>query len=375
MDNFFGTDFPLVVVIVICLIVIFFTGSDKRKEKNMKKQSRRYILKKCENDYFDDIYKDILSKIDIGDIQKTNLKKYFVILLIVVWILSLFHPNIFITVKQHWWGLVWGLGWIVLPITLIIVDGFKYYYDIRIINAISQIIKPNIEFEGMNIEKDVVEYKENLDSEIYKYKFKDAIEEIRLEDIYPANGFNDGFNYIKVHQYIKYDMDSNIKVNIRDISVLSKYEYFYSCKRGSNGYPCIKKGYSYADVFKGFVAKVSREKFVSNEILITKKKKIIPENQLTENFEEIFDLNSIDKLEVEFRVNEFIKSEIVRLYKEYRIMFEISLSGKDMYIRFYTDELFPKKFFTSVIDKKKLKGEFIVMKSIFEIIERLNNIL
>lgn len=367
MDNFFGTDFPLVVVIVICLIIIFFTGSDKRKEKNIKKQSRRYILKKCKNDYFDDIYKDILSKIDVGDIQKTNFKKYFVTLLIVIWILSLFHPNIFITVKQHWWGLVWGLGWLVLPITLVIVDGFKYYYNIGIINAISQIIKPDIQFEEKNIEKDVVEYKENLETNIYSYKFRDVIEGITFEDIYPSNGFNDGFNYIKVHQCMKYDVDSDIKVNIRDISILSKYVSYHG--RGFRRY------YSYADVFKGFVAKVSREKFVSNDILIARKKNFILRNDFAESFEEIFELNAADKLDGEFSVNEFIKAEIVRLYKAYGIMFDISVSGNDMYIRFYTNELFPKRFFTSVIKKKKLKVEFIVMKSIFEIIEILNNVL
>ena len=366
MNNFFGVDITTFVVIVICLIVIFFTGSDNRKQVSIKKQTQKYILKKYKNDYFDDTYEAILSKINVDEIRKTNMQKYFVTVLIGIWILSLVYPNILKIVQQYWWGIVWELGWTVLPIAFIIVCYFKDSYKCNLIKAMAQIIKPDIQFEEKNIEKDVVEYKENIEESTIRYKIIDVIENTKFDDMYPSNGFNEGFNYIKVNQCMKYDINSDEKVNIRDISILSKY---VSYSRN------FRTHYSYANVFKGFVAKISREKFVSNEILIVRKKNFIPKNDFFENFEEIFELNATDKLDGELRVNEFVKSEIIRLYREYGIMFEVSILGKDMYIRFYTDEMFPKKFFTSVINKKKLKGEFIVMKGVFEIIEILNNIL
>ena len=57
-------------------------------------------------------------------------------------------------------------------------------------------------------------------------------------------------------------------------------------------------------------------------------------------FDKYFDLISSDKSYAEVRINKEIQTEILQLYKEYGIMFEISLKDKDIYIRFFTGDLF-----------------------------------
>ena len=53
-------------------------------------------------------------------------------------------------------------------------------------------------------------------------------------------------------------------------------------------------------------------------------------------------------------------------------MFEISLKDKNIYIRFFTGDLFDVY---SVVKKNELHRDYLIFKSVLEIIERLNNVL
>ena len=62
-----------------------------------------------------------------------------------------------------------------------------------------------------------------------------------------------------------------------------------------------------------------------------------------------------------------------KLYKEYGVVFEISVRNNDVYIRFFTGGLFENKnLFRNVLNKKRLYREYVIYKNILKLIKKIN---
>jgi len=157
-------------------------------------------------------------------------------------------------------------------------------------------------------------------------------------------------------------------------------------------------------VFYGTTVKVTRDKVVSNRILISKNNfnlkdklnyflyvfpnnvyrnkgnkvlktpyKITKSNKImcTNEFESKFALYALNTTDAEIMISEYVQSELIKLYKEYGIMFEITLKDNYIYIRFHNGGLFNNNTFISPLQKDMLFKYYIDFKNIVEIIDRI----
>ena len=191
-------------------------------------------------------------------------------------------------------------------------------------------------------------------------------------------GFEDEFNRMELKNYMEYELNNSTKVKMGDINL----KYHVGMKMGTIG------------VFEGTIAKLSRDKNIPNDIFIEydkfykspnkvksffttwpdfSKRFSYKERRIKSNheFEKHFNLYALDKIDAEIRLSEYVKDEILKLYKKYKIVFEISASGKEVYIRFFRDKFLND----AVMTKKGINKQYREISAMLNIIDKINEIL
>jgi len=335
---------PLSIPIFICLLLLWIKQIPEWKQKQFKNTMIEHICETQSEEEFKNIYHQILNNIDIDIIKRKHIKNTIVKLLMYIILFSLIFIILFLLLiaplifKNEINEFIIYLAIFMLLIIVIVMSCFIEKQDNK-----NQVIKNLILAVDANI------------------KYKEVEESIYVvRELCDYAGFRDKFNLHKLTDYMEYELPQNTKVKLADVFLRDK-PY-----RGAA-----------VNIFEGITTKISREKLVTNEILIERNRQFKAKNNIVTDgeFEKIFDLSAVNKEDAEIRINAHVRNQIVQIYKQYGIMFEISLKGNFIYVRFYTGDLFDDKLFVSIVNEKKLHREYVILKSILEIIEKLNDIL
>lgn len=330
--------------IFLGLLLLWIKQIPERKQRQFRDTMFKHICEMQTEEEFKSIYQQILNNIDVRTIKRRHIKNTIIELLMSIMVFSLIGVVVFLLLiapilfETEINGSAICLIIFMLPVVLIVMSRFIEKEDnkTQIIQKLILAVEPNIRYKEM-------------EEHIYV-----------IRELCEYAGFRDKYNTHRLTDYMEYELSQNVKVKLADV--------FLGIRARRGGTTCT---------FEGITAKVAREKIVTNEILIERKRffesryKFITDGE----FDEIFDLSVLNKEDAETRINARVRNEIVRLYKQYGIMFEISLKGNFLYVRFYTGDLFDGKWSGSIIDEKKLHREYVIFKSILKIIERLNEIV
>jgi len=335
----------IIIILVITVIFYLICGGIEYRCKKYIKNMKKYIDKKFSKAVFEKTYVNLAD--DVEKIRKEQLKTIrIIVFLVTFFIIGTIILLLNLVPQIFYGGFNEGLLYLVVffvVIVLVIIDfvisARSQPYD-NVVNKILQSINPNIKYD-ISIGTDFAKAY-NIIYDIYKCAEFSA--KVGMKSI--------------ASKYIEYDLTARAKVKMVEI-----YE----------GFP-IRNG-SCCDVFEGFCIKLKREKMVANEILIGRNMRVIKlDNNIKtfDEFEKYFDLNATNQFDAESRINDWVRNEILNLYKEYGITFEISLKGNFLYVRFFTGKLFE---IGAIVNPKKLHRDYIIFKSILEIIEKLDDIL
>lgn len=333
---------PIIIIFAVMVIFIIYRIVNEKKEI---RRTDKNIKKKCKNQDFQDTYNYLIEGINISEMKKwQNITNVINVCFCTVFSIGFYFILFTFLFSNIYNKLDFDVGLVYLFIIGIILILF-------IILVIVKKKKPSYDYIADDVmKKIIITINPNVN---YKYNI---INEDFVNEIYSNSGFRDGPFFRDCGNYIEYDLSPSINVKMLHISFYSGLESNYLG-------------------FCGIVAKVSRENWVENEILKIEKSSFIKWLNnikcLTE-FEKYFDLKAQDKQVAKLKITQAVQLEILKLYKEHGIMFEISLKGKFMYIRFFTKRLFNEKV---IVDKNKLQIDYTVLCSILEIIETLSNIL
>jgi len=351
MDNIISEMFlsKIGIYILILIVIIAYEVIRKRTKRRRNKYIRdmmKHPNNNAKNEAFDNIYEYLISDVDINKMRVEHIRDSilaivtliaFFIDITIILICCLF-PQIYeLDFNENILYLIMALIFFV-PLIIGTLFSFKNQKYEHVLEKILLSIKPDIKCEIFD------DYNTNKNYELIK-------------ELYTVAGFEDTFNRENTSKYIEYQLNGNEKVRMAEVCLSSK-------SRRSN-----------MVMFKGICVKIHREKLVENEIMIGRNMPLIKlENNIKtfDDFERVFDLNAKYRTDGELRIGERERTEIFDLYKKYGIMFEISLRGKFMYIRFFTGNLFTKD---AIINKSRLQREYNIFNNIFKIIEKLNEIL
>lgn len=93
-------------------------------------------------------------------------------------------------------------------------------------------------------------------------------------------------------------------------------------------------------------------------------------------FEKYFSLLTTNKQFADSIITENVKEALVQLYEEYEIPFEISVKDNFIYIRVATGPLFENNNSRlSIANKEKLYEDYMILKTVMDMIKKINNIL
>lgn len=129
--------------------------------------------------------------------------------------------------------------------------------------------------------------------------------------------------------------------------------------------------------FDGIISKTPIKNNINSRILIKTNNSLLKKIfNNTSNFEKYFSVYSVDKQEAENFINANIKEQLLQLYEEYELPFEISIKDNYIYIRLFTGPIFENTTsLFSTYNKKRLYDDYIILKNIFDMIKKINNIL
>lgn len=206
----------------------------------------------------------------------------------------------------------------------------------------------------------------SIDSDIkYENSFENILDVHKIcEDIYIPSGFRDSNSDItKVTDYMEYNVARDRSVKIATLHL----------EKHTKG-----KRKRVHHIYDGFIAKMTRERYIENEILIERKKRFKHENMvndLSDEFEKYFDVYAKSGTNVHSILSQSVQEQLVSLYKEYGTMFEISLKGNNIFIRFFNGGLFESIVYSRNYSKENLYREYIIFTNILEIIKKISEIL
>jgi len=347
LKGMFSYLFPLIFIIVLLHM-------DQIRKYLFKRKMFKEIRSIDKHEEFENVYNQTISKLDIAKIKaegtKNLLKLTFgylfsgisivfgISIILAISSKALIVPIPHINENYIGNAIIWEVIFVIVAVILLLIKKSKYKNEV--IKSFITSINPEMEYSNSS----------------NKYT--------RLQ-LYKQSGFKDGTtNKTYVTDFIKYSLDYGEQVEMIDLH-LQHYSY-------------DKNGSSTSEIFEGILVKVTREKNVDNKILIERNKFFKGKNRIKSEvpgFELFFDLYAEDKNAADVMISNDIKEEILRLYQIYGIMFEISIKGNELFIRFFTGALFESKWFGTGISKRKLYREYVIFTSILEIIERINEIL
>jgi len=340
------------IIIFIMILICIFMQIDQIRQYLFRRKMFNEIRLLDKHEEFERIYNEVMNTLDITKIKIDGIKKllrkllcyFFIGVGIVMPLITLDlyvkkSTSFNITDAANAGMDAITLGGIIVFFAIILIPRKTSKYKNEVIKSFITSINPEMSY----------------DNNVKKYLYT---------GLYKQSGFKDSASdRTYITDCIEYELNCGDKVTMFDLH-LQHHGY------GRNS--------SISEVFEGMFAKITREKNIGNKILIERNKFIKGKNRIKSDmpgFELFFDLYAEDKNAADMMISNDIKEEILRLYQIYGIMFEISIKGNELFIRFFTGALFESAVFGTEISKRKLYKEYVIFTSILEIIKRINEIL
>lgn len=358
---------------ILFFIVIGFIFAETIRKYIFDKNILKNISSILSNNEFENLYNKLINSEEIKEVIKEQkiLKAEQILGGILTFIgllgiVLLFPLGIYFSIsgKQAMFFCFLFIAFIV--ISAIVRRGKSLKYKNVVINEIATTINPSIKYQPIDII--------NI--------FSSPI----FEELYLAANFNDiPSNQGSSADYLDYNEYANL-INLQG-SATDYMEYAISYEEyvklidlhlKYQIYSPVTKSTQTINGFEGIVAKISRNKFIDNEILIVQNKILKPKNHINYNdeFDKYFDVSASNIDNCQIIISENIKRQLLHLQKKYGIGFDISIKGNNLFIRFSTKKLFEAKPpLNSLINKKKLYKDYVTFKVIILLIEYINNIL
>ncbi len=333
----------VLVLITLIILAYFAANADVVRKIFFRIKMRRKASKLKNSMEFEEIYDNAISGIDMVALEKEHIKNFssmfFKISMITIPLILMFLFPYF----------VYELPDLAIPILIIspimLIVGAANFKIPKKSKYIKEIIKNLI----MNINSSI-KIHENERKFLFAYnhstlKFKEELRKI--------------YDICEVIEY-QSESDSNVKFAKLITKEISRSSHIVTTT-------------------EGIMIKIERNKIYDNEILIEMNKFFKRNNRVKANtkdeFEKYFDLYSLDEENAGIIINSEVRDELVRIYKEYGIMFEILLKENDIYIRILSGELFKTNAIgLAIINKKKFCRDYIIIRNIMQISERIDRL-
>ena len=205
------------------------------------------------------------------------------------------------------------------------------------------------------------EYKKKYKKEIVYRIIKSYDSELRysqakrneMKKEYKNSSFDKGvYDIIECDDYIEGNIDKESIIRIIDINTYKK------------------KGNKVQDVFTGIFANINLNNKLEKTIKIVNNSKLkeVKNIELDNfNFERYFDVYCKDKILATRVLTAEVMEKMVSFYKKLEIKFEIILKDSNLYLRFYTGEMFEPNIFKNTIDKKQIYKHYNILKFVLEV--------
>lgn len=344
--------FCVVLMCILCVLYIYMSRKSYIRTGDIKKLNKRVSNMEYKSE-FDAIYTRLID-CDINGIRKEKLINFFKkiveispLVSIIIAVIYVFF-NLYMQMFHIFNGTEYGKNNYINTLTFVILL-------LLVVNLLMQIFYPinYLKYKNGIIKKLIYMIRPSIKyiSTVDKSKEKNALDEVYNKAKFRVRSNN----WQKITDYMEYELYNGENVILYDLHV-KKHIY-----RGGTH-----------NIYEGLIAKISRNQRISNEVLIESCEK--NKKATDDEFDQYFNIVTLGTPYTNI-VNSYIKSELVRLYKETGMMFEIYTDGKDIYMRFFTGSMFENKFFIPTLSKKKLYKEYIIFTNILDIIQKVNQLI
>jgi len=328
---------------VLILLLPIIASVDSIRSSMFRKKMFKMVSQELNSSEFEYIYEQIMNNTNLDlarEEQRKNLIKTVLgTLCVILGILGMFGTPMFCVFLE-----------IELNVTLVVFFCVALLFVGCVLRS-----KRTVEYKNEVIKKLLlgvdpnIRYEEKHPNWVYTNMYLDA-------------GFKDGsINRQYVTDYMEFEANDGAKVSLADLLL----QYHSSGKNSTT-----------TDVFSGIVVKIVRDKAVNNEILIQRNTLFKHSNRTKDSnelFEKHFDLYATDSSSLDMVFSEQAKIVLTELYEKYGIMFEVSIKYNCIFIRFFTGDLFEHRGW-NLINKKRLHKEYVIFKSILQMINRINEV-
>lgn len=92
-------------------------------------------------------------------------------------------------------------------------------------------------------------------------------------------------------------------------------------------------------------------------------------------FEKIFDVYTDNKIQAMQILTADVMAEMIDFYNKYKIAYEITITGSNIYIRFKTGSIFEGNILKSAIDFDELKKNYDIINFMFNVSKKIANVI
>ncbi len=325
----------IIIVLLVCLPVMIY----KEYQKNFKTKIASVDIP----DYFEEMYQKLYKNNKIYSLEVLRKKARNIKIMPFLGFLII----IFNTMHQNLLLIFVGLIFIVIGFYNKYEKQYKLIYKKDVISEFIKLVSKNLKYEAYNTNPQIVQ-------ETYKY----------------ANFDNKSFNMFKADDYIEGKIEDDININMRDLHIQRKEEYYSQGKRKEQ----------IIEIFQGIFTQTDCNKDIGTYIKISKNQlKIFSKNDRVEmdsqEFEKYFDIYSEDKILAMRILTSDVMSMLIDFYNRYNLEYEIVIRNNKIYMRFFTGPMFEPKIFGHSMDKQLLFTYFCILKFIVDITKEINKVL
>lgn len=215
-------------------------------------------------------------------------------------------------------------------------------------------------------EKVVKELVRNMDNN-FEYDLNTGKDPVRLYNSYNKSGFEAYHNY-DAEDYIEGILDGKYPIRMAEVHT-EKIE-----DRDSKGDIKVTD-------FHGVFCNIENVKNIGTSLKIHLNKQTIQRDLLknsnklymdSSEFEDLFDVYTENKIIAMQILTPDIMEMMVKYFKEYQIIYELTIRENQIYIRFHTGEVFEPKMNKDALDYDMLKKYYSILNFIFGLSREIN---
>ena len=310
---------------------------------------------------FDEIYRKIYSESnqELQKIKKANEKvdiKRFSTIIITILLLSLLSVIARYVIKNSNNEILIISSIVLLPFIILLA----LFPMIKVYLSTSK-----QDYKTVFKEKVVKELVTNMDND-FEYDLNTGKDPVGLYNAYNKSGFEAYHNY-DAEDYVEGILDGKYPIRMAEVHTENEstdsegHTHRYTVFHGIFGY--IKCSKSITTTLK-----IRSDKGILGNLFAGKTKLEMDSPE----FEKYFDINTGNKIVAMQILTHDVMELMVEYFKEYQIMYELTIRENQIYMRFHTGEVFEPKMNKDALDYNMLKEYYGILEFIFRLSRAIN---